>query len=52
MKILNYSYLRKNLRSVLDDIERTNEPVCVVSKKNQAVLISKKMYDEMIERVK
>lgn len=52
MKIVNYSEARKNLRVILDEIESSNEPTCVTSKSNQVVIISKRMYDEMIERVK
>lgn len=49
MKIVNYSHARKNFRDVLDEVEQSNEPACVVSKNNQAVIISKKMYDQMID---
>ena len=52
MKIVNYSYARKNLRSVLDEVEKSNEPTCIVSKGNQVVIISKRMYDKMIEGLK
>lgn len=49
MKILNYSYVRKNFRKVIDEVDSSNEPTCITSKGNQAVIISKRMYDEMIE---
>ena len=49
MKIVNYSHARKNFRNVLDEVEQSNEPTCIVSKNNQTVLISKKMYDQMID---
>lgn len=52
MKIVNYSDARANLRKILDEVEKSNEPTCVTSKVNQVVIISKRMYDEMIEAVK
>ena len=49
VKIVNYSKARKELRSILDEVNNSNEPTCIVSKNNQVVIISKKMYDEMID---
>ncbi len=48
MKIVNYSYARKNFRSVIDECVKTNIPVCIVSKSNQVVIIPKEDYDKMI----
>lgn len=49
MKIVNYSHARKNFRSVIDDCCDDSEPVCIVSKNNQAVMISKSDYDNLVE---
>jgi len=49
VKIVNYSKARKELRSILDEVEKSNEPTCIVSKNNQVVIISKRMYDNMID---
>ena len=49
MKIVSYSDARANLRKTLDEVERSNEPTCITSKANQVVVISKRMYDEMID---
>lgn len=49
VKIVNYSYARKNLRGVIDAVENDSEPTCIVSKNNQVVLISKSDYDTIIE---
>ncbi len=52
MKIVSYSKARLELRSVLDEVSNSGEPTCVISKSNQVVIISKKMYDEIIEGIK
>lgn len=49
MKIVNYTYARKNFRSLLDDTVKACEPTCIVSKNNQVVLIGKSEYDKMIK---
>ena len=49
MKIVNYSYARKNFRKVLDQVVDDSEVTCVVSKGNQVVIMSKSDYDSMIE---
>jgi len=49
MNIVNYSYARKNFRSVLDNVVDDCVPCCVVSKGNQVVIISKSDYDSLVE---
>jgi len=49
MKIVNYSYARKNFRKVLDEVVNDSEVTCVVSKGNQVVIMSKSDYDSMVE---
>ena len=51
MKIVNYSSARKRLREVLDECEKTKEPVCVVSRNNQMIIISKDQYEMMINQI-
>ena len=49
MKIVNYSYARKHLRKVLDQVVDDCESTCIVSKNNQVVIMSKSDYDSIIE---
>ena len=49
MKIVNYSYARKNFRKVLDQVVDDSEVTCIVSKSNQVVIMSKSDYDSIIE---
>ena len=51
MKIINYTEAKTNLRKTLDECELTNEPVCIVSRNNQMVIISKAQYDMMINKI-
>ena len=46
MKIINYTEAKTNLRKTLDECELTSEPVCIVSRNNQMVIISKAQYDK------
>ena len=46
MKTINYSNARQTLRKVIDDCVNDNEPVLIKSKGNDAVLISKELYDQ------
>ena len=46
MKIINYTEAKTNLRKTLDVCEETNEPVCIVSRNNHMVIISKELYDQ------
>lgn len=51
MRILNFTYARKSLTTVLAECEESNEPVCIVTAKKggkppqQMVIITKEMYD-------
>ena len=49
MKIVNYSYARKNFRKVLDQVVDDSEVTCIVSKANQVVVMSKSDCDSMVE---
>ena len=49
MKIVNYTYARKHLRKVLDQVVDDSESTCIVSKGNQVVIMSKSDYDSIIE---
>ena len=49
MKIVNYSYARKNLRKLLDQVVDDSVVTCIVSKSNQTVIMSKSDYDSIIE---
>ncbi len=49
MRIVKYSEVRENLRRELDLVIDNCEVTCVVSKKNQVVMIGKDEYDSMIE---
>lgn len=49
MRIVNYSYARKNFRGVIDEVIDNSEPTCIVSKNNQVVMISKSDYDNLVE---
>lgn len=51
MKIINYSEARTKLRSVLDEVDQTNEPTFIISKNNQVVVLSKDMYELMIAKI-
>jgi prevent-host-death family protein len=51
MKIINYTEAKTNLRKTLDECERTSEPVCIVSRNNQMVVISKAQYEMMINQI-
>ena len=52
MKIVNYTYARKNFRKVLDEVVNDSEVTCIVSKGNQVVIISKWVYDLMVKQIK
>ena len=45
MKIINYSEARANLRAEIDSVVENSEPTCIVSRKNQVVVMSKEDYD-------
>jgi len=47
MKIIRYSRARETLRSVLDEVVITGIPVCIISKRSQAVVLSKEEYDRL-----
>ena len=51
MKIINYSYARKFLRAVIDEVVSSDEPTCIVSKNNQVVIISKDKFDSMVKQL-
>ena len=51
MKIINYTEAKTNLRKTLDECERTSEPVCIVSRNNQMMLMPKAQYDMMINQI-
>ena len=51
MKTINYSAARQELRKLLDECEQTNNPVCIVSRNNQMIVISKAQYDMMINKI-
>ena len=51
MKRINYSAARKRLREVLDECVNDSVPVCIVSKNNQVVMVSKTDYDLMIKKI-
>ena len=48
MKVVKFCAFRAKLRIILDECERTNEPVMVESINNQMVVISKEKYDMMV----
>ena len=50
MKIISYTEMKTNLRKTLDECEQTNNPVCIVSRNNQMIVISKAQYDMMIDK--
>jgi len=50
LKIINYTAARNNLRQTIDECCNDSVPVCVVSKSNQVVILSKTDYDNIIER--
>ncbi len=52
MKIITYTEMKTNLRKTLDECERTNEPVCICSRNNQMIVISKAKYDSMNKQIK
>lgn len=45
MRITNYTEARSNLKKIMDLTCLTEEPVLIISKKKQVVLISKTQYD-------
>ena len=47
MKIINYTEARENLRRELDLVADNDEPTCIVSRKNQVVIMSKDNYDAL-----
>ena len=47
MHITNYTEARSNLKQIMDLTCLTEEPVLIISKKKQVVLISKTQYDLM-----
>jgi len=51
VNIINYSKARKNLRSVLDDVADGKGSTCIVSKNSQVVVISKVVYDGLIDNL-
>jgi PHD/YefM family antitoxin component YafN of YafNO toxin-antitoxin module len=51
MNILSYTEMKTNLRQRLDECERTNIPICIVSRKNQMIVISKAQYEIMIDKI-
>jgi PHD/YefM family antitoxin component YafN of YafNO toxin-antitoxin module len=51
MNILSYTEMKTNLRKRLDECERTNIPICIVSRKNQMIVISKSEYEMMINKI-
>jgi PHD/YefM family antitoxin component YafN of YafNO toxin-antitoxin module len=51
MNILSYTEMKTNLRQRLDECERTNIPICIVSRKNQMIVISKAEYEMMIDKI-
>ena len=51
MKIVNYTYARKNLRKVLDQVIDDCESTCITSKSGQVVVMSKSDYDSIIETI-
>ncbi len=48
MKVITYSHARANLRSVLDEVNETNEHCVITSKTSHVVVLSKKEYDRMM----
>jgi PHD/YefM family antitoxin component YafN of YafNO toxin-antitoxin module len=51
MNILSYTEMKTNLRQRLYECERTNIPICIVSRKNQMIVISKSEYEMMINKI-
>jgi len=51
MKVIKFSAARKRMREMLDECERTEEPVLIDSINNQMVVVSKKMFDEIMKGV-
>ena len=50
MKIIKYTEARNNLRNVLDECNKTNEAICILSKNSQAVIMSQSKYDSIVEQ--
>ena len=51
MTITNVSLLRKDLFNSIDNVIEYNEPITVNSKKGNAVIISEKDYNAMLETI-
>ena len=51
MTITNVSSLRKDLFNSIDNVIEYNEPITVNSKKGNAVIISEKDYNAMLETI-
>jgi PHD/YefM family antitoxin component YafN of YafNO toxin-antitoxin module len=49
MEVVNYTYARQNLKTVMDDCAESGEPTVIISKKNQVVMISKSKYYDMVK---
>jgi len=47
MHVTNYTEARSNLKQIMDMAFSTEEPVLIISKKKQVVVISKTQYDLM-----
>ena len=52
MKVIKFSAARKRLRETLDECVLTEEPVLIDSINNQVVVVSKKVFDEMMKGTK
>ena len=52
MKIITYTEMKTNLRKTLDECERTEIPVCIMSRNNQMIVISKAKFDSMEKQIK
>lgn len=52
MKIITYTEMKTNLRKTLDECERTEIPVCIMSRNNQMIVISKSKFDSMEKQIK
>ena len=51
MDKVDITTLRKNLFSTLEKVANNNEPIMVMTKKGNAVILSQKNYDSIVESI-
>lgn len=48
MQVMNATNFRKNIFSILENVGKYNEPLCITSKNSEAVLLSLEDYNNLI----